>query len=65
MKKVFNVEGMSCAACQSHVQKAVSSLNGITSVNVSLLTNTMEVEWNEEIHSSICGKMPYMPKLNI
>ena len=72
MKKVFNVEGMSCAACQSHVQKAVSSLNGITSVNVSLLTNTMEVEWNEEILSQEeiekavhkAGYKAYIPKGN-
>lgn len=52
MKKTFCVEGMSCAACQSHVQKAVSNLKGVISVNVSLLTNTMEVEWNEDVLST-------------
>ena len=47
MKKKFNVEGMTCAACQSHVQKAVEKLDGILSVNVNLLANTMDVEFDE------------------
>ena len=34
---------MSCAACQSHVEKAVSSLEGVSSCEVSLLTNSMKV----------------------
>lgn len=40
----YNVTGMSCAACSSHVEKAVCSLEGVTSVSVSLLTNSMVVE---------------------
>ena len=40
----FLVEGMSCAACQARVEKAVSKLNGVTSCSVSLLTNSMGVE---------------------
>lgn len=40
----FDVRGMSCAACSSRVEKAVSSLDGITSCSVSLLTNSMGVE---------------------
>lgn len=43
MKK-YIVTGMSCAACQSRLEKAVSNLSGVTSVSVSLLTNTMQVE---------------------
>ena len=42
--KQFLVEGMSCAACQARVEKAVSKVNGVTSVSVSLLTNSMGVE---------------------
>ena len=34
---------MSCAACQSHVEKAVSSIEGVSSCDVSLLTNSMKV----------------------
>lgn len=40
----FNVTGMSCAACSARVEKAVSSLEGVTSCSVSLLTNSMGVE---------------------
>ena len=40
----FLVEGMSCAACQARVEKAVSKVNGVTSCSVSLLTNSMGVE---------------------
>ncbi len=40
----FNVTGMSCAACSARVEKAVSCVPGVKSVNVSLLTNSMTVE---------------------
>ncbi len=42
--KQFNVSGMSCAACSSRVEKAVSGVNGVNSCSVSLLTNSMAVE---------------------
>ena len=45
MKK-YTISGMSCAACQSRVEKAVSKLDGVTSCSVSLLTNSMGVEGN-------------------
>lgn len=40
----YIVTGMSCAACQARVEKAVSQLPGVDSVSVSLLTNSMGVE---------------------
>ena len=40
----YNVSGMSCAACQARVEKAVSRVPGVTSCNVSLLTNSMAVD---------------------
>lgn len=40
----FNVGGMSCAACSSRVEKAVSKVAGVESCSVSLLTNSMGVE---------------------
>lgn len=43
MKK-YKVTGMSCAACQARVEKAVSGVEGVSSCSVSLLTNTMGVE---------------------
>ena len=42
--KQYNVTGMSCAACSARVEKAVSSVEGVTSCSVSLLTNSMGVE---------------------
>ena len=42
-KTRYDVTGMSCAACQAHVEKAVSSLEGVSSCEVSLLTNSMQV----------------------
>ena len=40
----YTVTGMSCAACQARVEKAVNKVPGVESCNVSLLTNTMGVE---------------------
>ncbi len=40
----YNVTGMSCAACQARVEKAVAKVPGVTSCSVSLLTNSMGVE---------------------
>ena len=40
----YNVIGMSCAACSARVEKAVNSVNGVTSCSVNLLTNSMGVE---------------------
>ena len=42
--KQYTVTGMSCAACQVRVEKAVSGVPGVTSCAVSLLTNSMGVE---------------------
>ena len=42
--KQYIVTGMSCAACQARVEKAVSAVPGVSSVSVSLLTNSMGVE---------------------
>ncbi len=40
----YEITGMSCAACASHVEKAVAAVPGVQSVAVSLLTNSMQVE---------------------
>lgn len=40
----YNVTGMSCAACSARVEKAVSSVSGVSSCSVNLLTNSMLVE---------------------
>ena len=40
----YEVTGMSCAACQARVEKAVAKIDGVDSVAVNLLTNSMQVE---------------------
>jgi len=44
MKTQFQITGMSCAACEAHVRKAVLSVRGVTAVQISLLQNRMTVE---------------------
>lgn len=44
MKEKYAVKGMTCAACQAHVQKAVENVPGVDTVAVNLLTNSMVVE---------------------
>ena len=43
---VFDVRGMTCSACSAHVEKSVRKLDGIRSVTISLLTNSMEVDFD-------------------
>jgi Cu+-exporting ATPase len=43
----YAITGMSCSACSSRVEKAVSKLDGITKASVNLLTNSMQVDYNE------------------
>ena len=50
MKEKFDIGGMTCSACAAHVSKAVEKLN-VVSCNVNLLTNSMEVEYNESLTS--------------
>lgn len=44
--KQYDITGMSCAACSSRVEKAVSAVDGVKSCSVNLLTNSMGVEGN-------------------
>jgi len=47
MKQKFDITGMTCSACSAHVEKSVKALDGIDMVNVNLLRNSMEVEYDE------------------
>lgn len=49
MKQDFDIQGMSCAACSSRIEKSVSKLDGIKQVNVNLLTNHMQVDYDESL----------------
>ena len=47
MKCKFDVTGMTCAACQAHVEKAVNALPGVQTATVNLLANSMVAEFDE------------------
>lgn len=52
MKQKFDVMGMTCASCQAHVNKSVSHLEGVRDCNVNLLSENMEVDYDESKLSS-------------
>lgn len=51
MKRKYSVSNMMCAACVSHVKKSAESIDGVELVEVNLLTETMNVIYNENITS--------------
>ena len=46
-KQTFDVTGMTCSACSAHVEKAVCKVEGVSGVNVNLLSNNMQVTYDE------------------
>lgn len=55
-KQKFNVSGMSCSACSARVEKVVGALDGVKSVSVSLLTNSMVVEYDAPLTAKNVSK---------
>ena len=51
--KQYDISGMSCAACSARVEKAVSKVEGVSSVSVSLLTNSMAVDGDADSQAII------------
>lgn len=47
MKQKYSVKGMTCSACENHVYNSVCKLPGVDKVEVNLLTNSMNVEFDE------------------
>lgn len=47
MNRKFTVTGMTCSACSANVEKSVRKLQGVTAVNVNLLSNSMNVDFDE------------------
>ena len=52
MKQKFDVTGMTCSACVAHVEKAVKKPPGVQDVAVSLMTNSMQVEYDDSALNS-------------
>ena len=49
MEKKFDVSGMTCSSCVANITKAVEKLDGVTDANVNLMTNSMKVNFDENI----------------
>lgn len=49
MKQSFDVTGMSCAACSTRLEKKISKIDGVEKVSVNLLTNSMSVDYKDNI----------------
>ena len=52
----YDITGMSCAACAGHVEKAVAAVPGVASVTVSLLTNSMQVDYTPDADPDATAK---------
>ncbi len=52
MQERYNVTGMTCAACSSHVEKSVSALPGVKGCSVNLLKNSMVVDYDDSMLNS-------------
>ena len=51
MKEKFSVTGMTCSACSAGIERTVKKLNGINFVSVSLMGESMSVEYDESLVS--------------
>ncbi|MDE7300906.1 MAG: heavy metal translocating P-type ATPase [Clostridia bacterium] len=49
MEKIFDVTGMTCSACSSGIERAVSKLQGVSNVEVSLMGKSMKVVFDEAV----------------
>jgi Cu+-exporting ATPase len=53
MKKIFNIEGMTCASCVRTIEKSVENIEGASNISVNLTTEKMSVEFNEDLTNSV------------
>ena len=61
----FQVDGMTCAACQANVQRTVQNLTGVKETNVNLLTGNMIVEVDPDVidaHRLLCCNKNWLCK---
>lgn len=48
MKEKFDISGMTCAACSANIERAVNKISGVNKAEVSLMTNTMNVDFDKD-----------------
>ncbi len=51
-KETYEIIGMTCSACSSRVEKCANSLEGVEKASVNLLTNSMQIEYDEDVLSA-------------
>lgn len=51
-KERYHISGMTCSACSSHVEKSANKLKGVEEVSVNLLTETMNITYEERLLTS-------------
>ena len=51
MKEKFSISGMTCTACSAGIEKTIKKLNGVTAVEVSLMGESMFVEYDDKLLS--------------
>lgn len=56
MKKILQIEGMTCGHCKMKVEEALSSMEGLTNVDVDLIEGKAEIESNEYIKDELLEK---------
>ena len=49
MKKKLTIEGMHCASCAANIEKSLKKINGVTDVNISVMTKKGFIEVDEKI----------------
>ncbi|MDE6014212.1 MAG: heavy metal translocating P-type ATPase [Acetatifactor sp.] len=49
MQERYHITGMTCSACSAHVEKAANKLNGVEKASVNLLTETMDITYDEQV----------------
>ncbi|WP_455137748.1 heavy metal translocating P-type ATPase [Thermophilibacter sp.] len=61
MTETFDIQGMTCAACATHVQKAAAGVTGVTEANVNLLKNSMELDYDgsPETAAAVCAAIDH------
>ena len=47
MKSKFKIKGLDCANCANELERTIQKLEGIKSVNISFITQKMEIEYDE------------------
>ena len=52
LKQTFQVTGMTCSACSAHVEKAVNKLEAVNKAEVSLMTNSMSVDYDPDAQTA-------------